>query len=59
MNGCCELIERLYINDCWQIAQDCKAEGYPARGENYDLRCEELWNSMYREDYERAAEVIH
>lgn len=58
MNGCCKLIERLYSDECRQITQECEAEGYPARGANYDLRCEELWERMYKDDYERAAEVV-
>lgn len=35
----CEL-EQQYINECKEIAEQCEAEGYPANGSNYELRCE-------------------
>lgn len=41
-----------YYAECREIAAECEAEGYPAHGENYDLRCEALWESylqMYPE----------
>lgn len=36
----CEL-EQQYINECKEIAEQCEAEGYPANGDNYELRCAE------------------
>lgn len=34
----CEL-EQQYLDECEEIAEQCEAEGYPANGSNYDLRC--------------------
>lgn len=34
----CEL-EKAYQEECQKIAEQCEAEGYPANGSNYDLRC--------------------
>lgn len=36
----CEL-EQQYLNECQEIAEQCEAEGYPANGNNYELRCAE------------------
>ena len=36
----CEL-EKQYKEECKEIAEQCEAEGYPANGSNYDLRCAE------------------
>lgn len=35
----CEL-EKQYREECKEIAEQCEAEGYPANGSNYELRCE-------------------
>lgn len=35
----CEL-EKAYQEECQEIAEQCEAEGYPANGSNYELRCE-------------------
>ena len=34
----CEL-EKAYQDECQEIAEQCEAEGYPANGSNYELRC--------------------
>ena len=34
----CEL-EKQYRNECEEIADQCELEGYPANGNNYELRC--------------------
>ena len=34
----CEL-EKAYQEECQEIAEQCEAEGYPANGSNYELRC--------------------
>lgn len=36
----CEL-EKAYQDECHEIAEQCEAEGYPANGDNYELRCAE------------------
>lgn len=35
----CEL-EKQYRDECYEIAEQCEAEGYPSNGSNYELRCE-------------------
>lgn len=35
----CEL-EKAYQDECYEIAEQCEAEGYPSNGSNYELRCE-------------------
>lgn len=40
INAICEL-EKAYLDECHEIAEQCEAEGYPANGSNYDLRCAE------------------
>lgn len=37
----CEL-EKQYREECKEIAEQCKAEGYPANGSNYELRYAEV-----------------
>lgn len=37
----CEL-EKQYREECKEIAEQCEAEGYPANGSNYELRCAEV-----------------
>lgn len=32
--------ETEYAQECEEIADQCAEEGYPSRGSNYDLRCE-------------------
>lgn len=48
----CEL-EQQYINECQEIAEQCEAEGYPANGSNYELRCAEV-----RKYYDEQIETI-
>lgn len=48
----CEL-EQQYINECKEIAEQCEAEGYPANGDNYELRCAEV-----RKYYDHEFELI-
>lgn len=48
----CEL-EQQYINECQEIAEQCEAEGYPANGSNYELRCENA-----RKYYDEQIEII-
>lgn len=38
-----------FSTECEEIAEECEAEGYPAHGSNYDLRCDRLY-----EDYATA-----
>lgn len=37
-----------YKKECENIAINCEAEGYPAYGSNYDLRCSQLWEDYYK-----------
>jgi hypothetical protein len=46
----CE-IEKAYLEECRDIAEQCEAEGYPAHGSNYDLRCAEA-RKCYNEQLE-------
>lgn len=48
----CEL-EKAYLDECEEIAEQCEAEGYPANGSNYDLRCAET-----RKYYDKQIEII-
>lgn len=32
-------LELAFEEECEEIADECEAEGYPANGSNYDLRC--------------------
>lgn len=32
-----------YEEECNEISAQCEAEGYPAHGSNYELRCEAAW----------------
>ena len=48
----CEL-EKAYLNECQEIAEQCEAEGYPANGNNYELRCAEA-----RKYYDEQIEII-
>lgn len=41
-----------YKSECREIALQCRAEGYPDRGENYELRCEELWERDYADEFD-------
>lgn len=48
-------IDRLYDEfdaACDDIAVDCEKEGYPSYGDNWDLRCNNLWEWMYKPDIE-------
>ena len=48
----CEL-EKAYQDECQEIAEQCKTEGYPANGSNYELRCSEA-----RKYYDEQIEII-
>ena len=48
----CEL-EQQYRHACEEIAEQCEAEGYPANGSNYELRCSEA-----RKYYDEQIEII-
>ncbi|RHI25784.1 hypothetical protein DW172_03630 [Agathobacter rectalis] len=48
----CEL-EQQYRKECKEIAEQCEAEGYPANGSNYELRCSEA-----RKYYDEQIEII-
>lgn len=48
----CEL-EKQYREECKEIAEQCEAEGYPANGSNYELRCAEV-----RKYYDHEFELI-
>ena len=52
INKICEL-EQQYRNECEEIAEQCEAEGYPANGSNYELRCADA-----RKYYEEQIEII-
>lgn len=45
----CEL-EKQYREECKEIAEQCEAEGYPANGSNYELRCSEA-RKYYNEQF--------
>lgn len=49
-----EKILKNYYEELDCIAKECAAEGYPSRGENYELRTENLWEDYYAEDYRMA-----
>ena len=44
-------IEKAYLEECEDIAEQCEAEGYPANGSDYDLRCAEA-RKYYNEQLE-------
>ena len=48
----CDL-EQQYQDECQEIAEQCEAEGYPANGSNYELRCSEA-----RKYYDEQIEII-
>ena len=48
----CDL-EQKYQDECQEIAEQCEAEGYPANGSNYELRCSEA-----RKYYDEQIEII-
>ena len=41
-----------YKAECREIALECREEGYPDHGSNYELRCEQLWRDFYAEYFE-------
>lgn len=45
-----------YRAACAEIARECEEEGYPSHGENYDLRCAQLWRDSYAEYFEEDEE---
>ena len=46
-----------YLEECDKIAEQCAEEGYPSHGSNYELRCEDLWDSYYKLEYENGEDV--
>ena len=44
-----ELMKRFH-DECEDIAAECVEEGYPSHGENYDLRCQQLWKDCYKSE---------
>jgi hypothetical protein len=46
-----------FAEELKQIAEDCEAEGYPAHGENYDLRVDNLMRDPYYADLFDTEEV--
>ena len=52
IDAICEL-EKGYLDECQEIAEQCEAEGYPTNGSNYDLRCSEV-----RKYYDEQIETI-
>lgn len=52
IDAICEL-EKQYREECQEIAEQCEAEGYPANGSNYELRCENA-----RKYYDEQIEII-
>ena len=48
----CEL-EKAYQEECEEIAEQCEAEGYPANGSNYELRCADA-----RKYYDEQIKII-
>lgn len=42
-----ERLMREYIEACDEIAAQCREEGYPDHGSNYELRTESLWEEYY------------
>lgn len=41
-----EILEE-YREFCKQTEEECMAEGWPSRGNNYELRCEQEWRDYY------------
>ena len=35
--------KKAWQEECEEIAEQCEAEGYPARGSNYELRAAQAW----------------
>lgn len=52
IDAICKL-EKAYLDECQEIAEQCEAEGYPANGDNYELRCAEA-----RKYYDEQIEII-
>ena len=48
----CE-IENAYLEECEEIAEECREEGYPSYGSNYELRC-----SVARKYYDEQLALI-
>ena len=48
----CE-IEKAYLEECEEIAEECRDEGYPSHGSNYELRC-----SVARKYYDEQLALI-
>ena len=45
-----------YLEACRQIADQCEEEGYPAYGENFDLRVEQLQKESFPDLFENDDE---
>lgn len=44
------IARKMFEDDCEDIAEQCKEEGYPSHGSNYDLRVSDL-QKKYRKKY--------
>lgn len=42
-----EKLRRDFDDECYEIAEECEAEGYPRMGSNYDLRVSALMEDEY------------
>ena len=42
-----------YLEECEEIAEQCREEGYPSHGSNYELRC-----SVARKYYDEQLALI-
>ena len=42
-----EKLKRDFNDECYEIAEECEAEGYPRMGSNYDLRVSALMEDEY------------
>lgn len=49
-----KVLENQYKEECREIADQCEAEGYPAHGSNYGLRCEAA-----RELYDEQIDALY
>ena len=43
--------------ECEEIALECEEEGFPSHGENWDLRCADLWESQYEDTVNYLADL--
>lgn len=47
-----ENLMKEYMDACDEIAEQCREEGYPDHGSNYDLRTEQLWNGYFQPQFD-------